>query len=168
MTPSATDGAWSRPPSGVPGRSEVIGFAERTRKNLEFILSAHKDGTDVHVVTQVVLSLLGIVIFPFERAEEVFSWDARLDDLVASGWPRWAQKQGTRQPEKLSQLLRNLRHATAHGGIAFSSDSRFLEEVTITFENHYRGQLVWRASIRGTALLDFCRKFLNRIDQYVG
>ena len=45
------------------GTSE--GFAQRTRKNLLYIEEASRSGADVHAVTQIVNSLLGLVVFPW-------------------------------------------------------------------------------------------------------
>jgi len=169
--PEPTPGAWSRPPESMPGRNETEGFAKRTRRNLDFILSAQQQHEDVHVVTQVVLSLLGIVVFPFERI--VKSWDRRwpLVDLEAKGWPRWTYLDGSEPPDDLSELRANLRHATAHSNISFSSDSRYLYEVTITFMNRRPQRLgggTWKASIRGDGLLAFCQRYLELLENLVG
>lgn len=49
-------------------RNEALEFARRTRLNLEFIEhAAAGDPTKVHVVTQLTLSLLGLVVFPKEK-----------------------------------------------------------------------------------------------------
>jgi hypothetical protein len=48
-------------------RSDALGLAERTRKNLLFIEGAFERGEDVHVITQVANSLLMLVVFPWER-----------------------------------------------------------------------------------------------------
>lgn len=47
-------------------RSDALGLAERTRKNLFFIEAAFERGEDVHVITQVANSLLMLVVFPWE------------------------------------------------------------------------------------------------------
>jgi HEPN pEK499 p136 len=163
-------GDWSRPPEDIPGRGETEGFAQRTRKNLDFIVRVHDEHhADVHVVTQVVLSLLGIVVFPFERmaAGQQLDWDMK--ELEAAGWPRWRCAAGSPRTATLWSLIRNLRHATAHSNIAFSSDSRRLDEVEITFTNNPpHGKWVWEASIRADELLEFCRLFLARIEGVVG
>lgn len=52
----------------LASRSDSHGFAQRTLKNLEYIEKRRKAGDDVHVVTQRVLSLLGLVACPWERA----------------------------------------------------------------------------------------------------
>jgi hypothetical protein len=48
-------------------RNEALEFARRTRRNLEFIEMAKETGEHVHVVTQLTISLLGLVVFPKER-----------------------------------------------------------------------------------------------------
>jgi hypothetical protein len=174
MTQHVDYGAWALPPSGVPSRNKAIGLAERTRRNLDFILAAHGQGADVHVVTQVVLSLLGIVMFPLARVDPKTrpTWDAPLVYLAAEGWPAWTIEYTHRPVRRLYHLIRGIRNATAHGDIkfsgdsAFSSDSRFLHEVTIEFVHYYDGRPQFLASISGPDLLDFCRRFLDRIAQY--
>jgi len=133
-------GNWTRPPDGMPRRNEVEGFAIRTRKNLDFILAAHEEHADVHVVTQLV-------------------------ELEAEGWPSWNYLDGSEPPTELSHLMAHLRHAVAHSNISFSSESRYLDGVTITFMNRIpKGGGEWRASIRGDDLLttnspDFAHAF---------
>ena len=48
-------------------RGEAIEFAQRTRKNLEYVKGAFDAGEDLQVVTQLVNSLLGIVVVPKEQ-----------------------------------------------------------------------------------------------------
>jgi hypothetical protein len=47
-------------------RNTIEGFAERTRKNLRFIVAAYDGGQDVHTVTQLINSLLGLIVYPYE------------------------------------------------------------------------------------------------------
>lgn len=44
-------------------RSEALGFGQRARANLRHIEEARRCGSDVHEVTQIGLSLLGLVVF---------------------------------------------------------------------------------------------------------
>jgi len=44
-------------------RNHALTFAQRTRENLLHIERAAKAGDDVHVVTQLAISLLGLVVF---------------------------------------------------------------------------------------------------------
>lgn len=160
---------WDRTPEALPSRNEVAGFAERTRKNLDFILAAQRDGEDVHAITQVVLSLLGIVVFPFERLAKAWSRDWSLDELDAQGWPTWTYGASSKTPLTLRDLIANIRHATAHNNIAFSSESRDLREVTVTFKNRPpHGKWEWSGSIRADHLLAFCRRYLDLMLNVVG
>jgi len=69
-------------------RNDALGFAERTRKNLEHIVSGFNAGEDVHVVTQLINSLLGLVVFLHERKFVESIARMRLDELGRRGWPR--------------------------------------------------------------------------------
>ena len=48
-------------------RNEAVGFAQRTRKNLKFVRQARDSGADVHLVSHVVNSLLGLVVVPQQK-----------------------------------------------------------------------------------------------------
>jgi hypothetical protein len=56
----------------TPTRNDTLEFCRRTRRNLEFIENAPQNDptAPVHAVTQLALSLLGIVVFPYERFDE--------------------------------------------------------------------------------------------------
>ena len=148
-------------------RNETIGFAHRTRKNFLFIENAFQHGEDVHVVTQLVTSMLGLVVFPWERKFQEHVKELRVDDLVKEGWPQWNM---TGQPcDTLGDLVGVLRHAVAHGHVKFSSDSRTVDEVLIEFENRPNDPLRhWRGSISGGNLRTFCLKFIQLVDNSVG
>ena len=48
-------------------RNTIFGFSNRVKKNLEFIAKQRAQGTEVHEVTQLVTSLLGLIIYPYEN-----------------------------------------------------------------------------------------------------
>src|ERR1041384_2880455 len=97
----------------LASRNDSLGFAERTRKNLAFIRMAAQHGQDVHIVTQLVNSMLGLLVFPWE--EGVFSQAKQItfDTLVNDRWPSCKITTGT--CATLYDLLRHLRNAVAHG-----------------------------------------------------
>jgi HEPN pEK499 p136 len=164
------DPAPLRPPDGIPSRNEIEGFAVRTRKNLDYIIAAHKAHQDVHIVTQLVGSLLGLVVWPFERAVPAYG-EVRLEELELNGWPHWDHKNSTEPPESLWELIRLLRHATAHANVSFSSDGRYLHEVEVQFANIPSRKQTWPrwdGSIRGDHLLDFCVRLCRRLEGWVG
>ena len=151
--------------SSVPlnSRSRSLGFAERTKKNLLFIEAAFSEGADVHVVAQVILSLLGLVVFPWERHFKTRMDDVPLDDLYKEGWPQWNIAVGS--SGTLSELVRPLRNATAHGRLTFSSESRLLHEVEISFWDCQWGAAPhWEASINGSDLHEFCLRFTDLVE----
>ncbi len=152
-------------------RNEAIEIARRTRKNLEYIKAEFdRLGKDskVHLVTQLVNSLLGMVVLPREQYLEVRNEATDWNSLVGQGWPEWDITKG--QAETLGQLVRHVRNAAAHGRIAYSSDSRYLHQVTILVEDSDdQGKSInWRAEIRGDKLYDFCIKFAEHVDETIG
>ena len=149
-------------------RNDPLGFAERTRKNLAALEAVASIGADVHVVTQVTTSLLGLVAYPWEKQVAKQFKASSLQELVQRGWPAWKFLLGTF--ETLDDLARHLRNAIAHGRFKFSSDSRELQEVTIEFEDRKRGANAadWRASIRAEHLRDFCSRFIALVDSSEG
>src|SRR5579871_4104882 len=58
--------------SPLISRQLSSGLAQRTLKNLEFMEEAHALGRDVHIVTQMVNSLLGLLVFPVEKEKRFF------------------------------------------------------------------------------------------------
>ncbi len=52
---------------GTFGRNKTEIFAGRVLKNLRYIMGQRKNGADVHEVTQLAVSLLGLVVFPWEK-----------------------------------------------------------------------------------------------------
>ena len=114
-------------------------FARRTRKNLEFIATSAMNGEDVHPVTQAILALLGIVVFPWETSAFDLVKKRKLPALSAGGWPKWNMS-GVKRVIELGDLIEVLRHSIAHGNIEFSSDSKSPVDVTISFTNIPRGK----------------------------
>jgi hypothetical protein len=115
-------------------RNSAEVFAQRSLKNLEHIEQASAAGADVHVVTQLAGSLLGLIVFPQERTFSECIKELRLDDLAAQGWPSWQISQGTSQT--LGDVVWHLRNAVAHGHMTFSSDSPDMHDVAIEVEDH--------------------------------
>ena len=74
---------------GFVSRSGAIGFAQRTRKNLKHVREAFESGEDLHVVTQLVNPLLGIVVVPKAQYFEESFLSVRLEKLYKCCWPEW-------------------------------------------------------------------------------
>lgn len=114
--------------------SDVIrDFTMRTRKNLEFIEKHQADGEDVFEVTQLVNSMLGLLVFPeqhyFSRIPEI-----PLSELEQNGWPKISVTKDIQlSPDfhpchTLKDLIRYLRNAISHFNLRFLTGSN--EEIT--------------------------------------
>jgi len=173
-------------------RNEALEFARRTRLNLEFIKRAKEQNpkAEVHVVTQLTLSLLGLVVFPKEKLFLNSARTMKISDLSASGWPswnitrdeqpkEWGKKCDNKPKPKhwptqtLADIIYHMRNAIAHGRITFTSspDSPRLEEVGILVEDKEKPSdpdVYWRAEISGPDLEKFCLRFLDFIKDELG
>jgi hypothetical protein len=153
-------------------RNEAIEFARRTKINLEFIEQAKNRGERVHEVTQLTLSLLGLIVFPKEQLLLDGIDRIWLDDLTSQGWPKWkiTLDSGKEPTKTLGRLVWHLRNSISHRGLRFTSDDEYLETVAIQVEDkpHKAAQPNWRAEISGTDLRDFCMRFADLVDQIVG
>ncbi len=141
---------------------------------------ARQIGEDVHEVTQLTLSLLGLIVFPWQDSKVKKSnslltlpLSKSLQTLQNEGWPAWQiLKDDQNKPTaNLGRLIEHLRNASAHYHIEFSSDSRKLEEVEMTFEDYKNDaptSLYWRSHISAKDLLIFCVKFADMIDGTLG
>jgi len=153
-------------------RNEALEFARRTRRNLEYIEKASEEDHPVHPVTQLTLSLLGLVVFPKEKLYLEEAKAMTVDKLRANGWPEWtiSLDNTDERSENLWVILWHLRNATCHGRLIYSSDSRDMEDVTIIVEDKMprAKEPYWRASIQAKELRTFCYHLLDFIEQTIG
>ncbi len=99
----------------------VRDFAKRTRKNLRFIEQAQAEGVEVYEVTQLVNSLLGLLVFPKERYYNRIP-ELSLQELKESGWPEIQVTGDFKKHKDLRELMRFLRNSIAHCNIEFLAD----------------------------------------------
>lgn len=85
------------PETDVIERNDALNFAHRTRTNLQFLEHHAAAGEAVHPVTQLINSLLGLLVFLKEQKfnEEIRSLS--LTSLESQGWPRWRSDSLTRK-----------------------------------------------------------------------
>ena len=157
-------------PEKFPNRNDVYGFAMRTRKNLENINIAYSRGADVHPVTQVVCSLMGIAVFPWENSFKFINDDLSVTDIFTNPPLHFEIQKGS--VRNFGELLRIVRNSVSHRGIEFSSDSRNLNEVKITLTERKRSGRDWEVRsvivFTGTQLLQLCDGILNYICRSTG
>ena len=149
-----------------------VGIVKRALRNLQYVKHAYDTKEKVHIVTQVVTSLYGLVLLPYESSptSPKASFSDELEVLYSEGWPQWKETQNDQDEngkmQTLGDLVRHIRHAVAHGHIWFSSNSLDPAKVTVkmrhaTLKNPQK--YVWRAEIRGDALYEFCIRFATYI-----
>ena len=160
-------------------RNEAMGIVERTQKNLVHMGDARKNGADVHEVTHLFNSLLGLIVVPWER--ELGVLDISIKELYGRGWP-YIDILLDEYPDKtttLKALVKHLRNAVAHGRFGFegvgsaSADSREPSEIKVVMEDQMKRRNEdyvrhWRAEFGGEDLYQFCDKFIQHIGDMVG
>ena len=95
-------------------------FIARTQKNLIAIECLKEKGVEVYEVTQLLNSMLGLLIFPKERRlyEKIQpkSWDT----MVEEGWP--LPSGDNAHVSDLEELIRHMRNAVAHCKFNLTTD----------------------------------------------
>ena len=153
--------------------TETRSFVRRVRLNLEAVDAvASVAPAKAHQLTQLVLSLVGLVTLPRESHYLVAAGDRTLQELAAEGWPVWTiAHDSSRRPEKvadtLGDLLWHLRSTMASGQIRMTSGDRPLADVTVYFDQQVAGGGIktWSASITAPDLRSFCLKLIELIDR---
>ena len=118
-------------------QSVIRDFANRTRKNLDFIDQSKENSSEVFEVTQLVNSLLGLLVFPQQRYFDSIP-PKSLDELIEEGWPEVRVEGDFKKHKDLKELMRYLRNAVSHFNLEFIAD-----------QNHQlQGMKVWNIDPR--------------------
>ena len=138
-------------------------FAERTRANLRAIECLKVGGFEVYETTQLVNSMLGLLVFPREEFVDQVP-DTPLAHLVAAGWPRPKTSPNFPEVTDLRQLIRYLRNAIAHFNVEFLSDVQ-QQVVGLRVWNTPPNRDVknWEAELRVTELRQIAENFTDLI-----
>jgi len=140
---------------------EVIqDFARRTRKNLEAIDRLHAEGRQVYEVTQLVNSILGLLVFPQQEYVDQIPHIA-LDELRRDGWPIPKVTGRFEQVRDLNQLIRYLRNAITHFNIKFIGDGQNEIEVLRVWNENDRGRKTWEAVLSVSDLRGIAERFIE-------
>jgi hypothetical protein len=156
-------------------RDDALKFAARTLQNLEYIEEVWKesraahDNPPVRLVTHIINSTLGLVVFSMEKKFLNRILTEPYGDLVAGGWPEWTFHLSGSPADSLGVLTSHVRNGVCHARVRFSSDSPDPTGVTVTIEDAKPKKPVdWRASITAEGLLQFCRRFAAHVEQVIG
>jgi hypothetical protein len=161
----------------LQARNRSSGFAQRTLKNLDFV-KRRTEQCDVHLVTQVINSLLGLLVFPFGEEEAFFKEFRHLSlSSVDLDVVRDALKATLPIPsltvtkfgrcKDVTGFFRRLRNAIAHKGIKFfgDPDSRFPAEVVVVLRDRRNKDAPydWEISMTAQDLEELSRYIAERI-----
>ena len=138
-------------------------FIARTQKNLRAIECLKEKGGEVYEVTQLLYSMLGLLIFPKEKLHKKIqpkNWDI----MVKEGWP--LPSGDNAHVSDLKQLIKNMRNAVAHFNIELVNDGN--EIIGIRFrsfsqpDSHREGQY-WTGMYDVASL----REFVNKLSEHL-
>ncbi|GAB6124476.1 HEPN family nuclease [Humidesulfovibrio idahonensis] len=133
----------------------TVDFIMRTKANLEIIATRElQEGEERYEVTQLINSLLGLLIMP-QQEDIVRPGEYLLGDLERHGWALPRRVGGNDSPNDLSQLLRKMRNSIAHWGLAFQGENGELSAITMKDVDPQTDRIVWEATLTVCALKEF-------------
>jgi hypothetical protein len=143
----------------------VRDFAERTRINLAHIENSLSEGDDVYEVTQLVNSLLGLLVFPEQHYFHQIP-ETPLHELEKQGWPK-IKVVGEFPPAKdLREQVRYLRNAIAHFNMKFLTNNNSEIVGICVWNQKTQGKIYitnWKAEIPLIDLRIIVSKFIDLI-----
>ena len=85
-------------------------------------------------------------------------------------WPGEAFTRATNGSKTIGQFVHHMRNSVAHGYVTFSSDSRELAEVMLSFEDRPKKKLppTWRMCLNGNDLRRVCDILMELAEDAVG
>jgi hypothetical protein len=147
---------WRDKENAMNYESLIRDFAERTRKNLRAIEDLQAKGGEAYEVTQLVNSMLGLLVFPRERFLDQIP-QTSLSDLEADGWPVPKVVGDFPQARDLRELIRYLRNAIAHFNIEFIGEK--IQSVRVW--NTKDKRTTWKAEIGLKELRAIAERFTD-------
>lgn len=143
-------------------------FAQRTKTNLDAIDRLRANGQEVYEVTQLVNSMLGLLVFPRENFYDRIP-DVSLEKLRLDGWPIPEVRGQFQQVSNLKELLRCLRNAIAHFNLKFVGDGdgqgpiRVLRVWNVDTRNKKKVK-TWEAELSTDDLRGIAERFIKLLE----
>jgi hypothetical protein len=141
--------------------SDVIKeFAMRTKDNLIIIEDLSKINSEVNAyeVTQLINSMLGLLVFPKEKYINAIP-EIILSDLVKAGWAVPEVKGSFPQANNLRELIRYMRNAIAHFNLEFVYSENSISGLILW--NCRRGSKTWQVEMGLDQLKDIAFRFID-------
>jgi len=135
----------------------VRDFAERTRANLALVRDAAKTGQNAYEVTQLMNSMLGLLVFPQQEFYNKIP-ETKLVDLENDGWPIPRVRGSYPQVADLKQLERYLKNGIAHFNLRFTEKGGHVDGIII-WNVPPNGKKNWEAELKIEELEGITDKF---------
>jgi hypothetical protein len=142
----------------------VRDFARRTKANLSAIERLRASGQEVYEVTQLVNSMLGLLIFPQQEFVDRIP-ETPLEQLRQDGWPVPEVRGHFRQVSDLRQLIRYLRNAIAHFNVQFLGDGQGQIGVLRVWNEH-RNAKNWEAELSVDDIRGIADRFIKLLETH--
>ena len=139
----------------------VKDFALRTRANLELIRKEANEGKEAYEVTQLINSMLGLLVFPQQEFYNKIP-NTPLSELEKEGWPIPEVQGDYPQVSNLKKLARYLRNGISHFNLVFTSKGQHIDGIIIWNENN--GETTWKAALKLDELEGIVKKFTELLD----
>lgn len=137
----------------------ISDFAERTLRNLHAIELLQAERCDVFEVTQLVNSMLGLLVFPQQEYIDQIP-KTPLEKLKQDGWPIPECPEGLSPVQNLNQFVKHLRNAIAHFNIEFIADaSREITGLRLWNTARHNHKKTWEAELSLSDLRGFAERF---------
>jgi len=137
-------------------------FIARTQKNLKAIERLKREDVEVYEVTQLLNSMLGLLIFPKERFFEKIQ-NKRWDMMVKEEWPLPSEDYS--HVSDLKQLITNMRNAVAHCNIELIPEHG--EIISIEFRDYPWGDNHKEPHWKGVYDVASLRKFVDMLLDHI-
>lgn len=168
----------------LPEDEKTITVARRTKKNLDYIYACKSQNEDVEEFTQLLNSMLGMVICIREDyfVRSHYEWE-EIERLHLNSWRPGLQLPGKtasrksprlQQINSFSQLVTKIRHAFAHNCFEFIPTKNGKDIAGITVWNIPSGKpnnkenRTWEADILETELRDLANLIVEFLESQLG
>ena len=140
----------------------IADFARRTEANLQIIRRISREGgaTPAFEITQLVNSMLGLLVFPQQRYMDRIP-ETPIAELASHGWPIPVVVGNYPQVTNLRDLVRMLRNAVAHCNLEFEPGPRNdIQALTVWNTKPHTTKVTWKARLTVTDLEAITSKFV--------
>ncbi|MEQ9617830.1 MAG: HEPN family nuclease [Deltaproteobacteria bacterium] len=138
-------------------------FAKRTSHNLKVIEALEKAGCITFEVTQLVNSMLGLLVFPQQKYMKKIP-KIPITDLQNQGWPIPKIIGNYKQVKDLNQLIRYLRNSIAHSNIEFKHNHKQEIDNLILWNTAKKG-VNWKVEISQSDFKTITNKLIDLLTQ---